>query len=264
MQRLATNDLIGWIKGEGAEGREKEHADKRMLNWDIVEIPALNEDGTSFYPDRFPVKDLIEIRDSDPSTFYAQYQQQPIADSNRAIYDIRRFQQYETLPNINRVVQSWDTAYEIGEKNDYSVCLTWGIVNTQFGDNYYLIDVWRGKLEYYDLKNKFIELQEKYNPYKILVEKAASARSLLQDFTNLGNSRTEPIIPDKKKEIRAIVPSSLINLVYLPIRASWLSLFLDEVRAFPNPKVHDDQVDSMNQFLNWANKPVRKVYGAVV
>ena len=39
--------------------------------------------------------------------------------------------------------------------------------------------------------------------------------------------------------------------VYLPKDAPWLSEFLREVFAFPNAR-HNDQVDSVSQFWNWA------------
>ncbi len=39
--------------------------------------------------------------------------------------------------------------------------------------------------------------------------------------------------------------------VFVPKQAQWLADFLEELLAFPNAK-HDDQVDSVSQFLNWA------------
>ena len=38
--------------------------------------------------------------------------------------------------------------------------------------------------------------------------------------------------------------------VYLPRNADWLDTFMLELLAFPNGR-HDDQVDSVSQFLNW-------------
>ena len=39
--------------------------------------------------------------------------------------------------------------------------------------------------------------------------------------------------------------------VHLPKEADWLDSFLLELLAFPNGR-HDDQVDSVSQFLKWA------------
>jgi hypothetical protein len=38
--------------------------------------------------------------------------------------------------------------------------------------------------------------------------------------------------------------------VYLPKSAAWLGEFLTELLSFPNGR-HDDQVDSVSQFLGW-------------
>ena len=40
--------------------------------------------------------------------------------------------------------------------------------------------------------------------------------------------------------------------VHLPREAEWLDTFLHELLAFPNGR-HDDQVDSVSQFLKWAS-----------
>ena len=44
--------------------------------------------------------------------------------------------------------------------------------------------------------------------------------------------------------------------VLLPERAPWLQDFQTEILQFPAGK-HDDQVDSLSQFLNWVSRPQR-------
>ncbi len=44
--------------------------------------------------------------------------------------------------------------------------------------------------------------------------------------------------------------------VFLPKDAPWHGDFLDELLAFPKGR-HDDQVDSVSQFLNWAGRQER-------
>ena len=55
------------------------------------------------------------------------------------------------------------------------------------------------------------------------------------------------------KADRMVAQSAKIETghVHLPKRADWLDSFLLELLAFPNGR-HDDQVDSVSQFLNWA------------
>ncbi len=40
----------------------------------------------------------------------------------------------------------------------------------------------------------------------------------------------------------------------LPARADWLADLRSEIVQFPNGR-HDDQIDSITQFLKWARKP---------
>ena len=262
MQRLCEGDPMGWIKGEGLEGKEKESAKKRMLDWDIVEIPALNEDGTSFYPERFPIEELLEIRDSNKYYFYAQYQQSPLINDGAAIFKIDKYQRYTELPEFTKIIESWDTAFKAKTTNDYSACTIWGIKSTPFGDHYYLIYAWRGRVEYPQLKAKYMELRN-YNSFVSLIEDKASGQSLIQDLQQAGSTRIKPIKADIDKISRATAPSSMVDrgCVFLPKEAPWLDDFIDEIVTFPNGK-HDDWTDTQNQFLNYVNKPKKRIVGA--
>ncbi len=53
-----------------------------------------------------------------------------------------------------------------------------------------------------------------------------------------------------------LAPSAKIEARYvlLPERAPWLQDFQTEVLQFPHGR-HDDQVDSLSQFLAWASRP---------
>ncbi len=53
-----------------------------------------------------------------------------------------------------------------------------------------------------------------------------------------------------------LAPSAKIEAGYvlLPERAPWLQDFQSEILQFPRGR-HDDQVDSLSQFLMWITKP---------
>ena len=53
-----------------------------------------------------------------------------------------------------------------GDQNDYSVCTTWRADK----DDVYLLEVFRGRLEYPDLRRKVIALAEVRRPATILIE----------------------------------------------------------------------------------------------
>jgi hypothetical protein len=62
--------------------------------------------------------------------------------------------------------------------------------------------------------------------------------------------------PDKDEVTRMHTASVEIEAgkAYLPEKTPWLEEFQKEILAFPGG-THDDQVDSMSQFLNWKSTP---------
>src|SRR5262249_61455415 len=102
--------------------------------------------------------------------FSAQYQQRPVPVEGNLI---KRdwFRCYDQPPQPapgHLIVQSWDIAMVTGEANDYSVCTTWRIV----GPDYYLIDVFRGRLQYPDLRRKITRHAARHRAGTILIENA--------------------------------------------------------------------------------------------
>ena len=160
-QRLNQLDICGHI--------ERSYPEK----FKILGFKTLDEDkNISIWPEKHPVKDLLKIKNLNPFYFYSQYQQEPII-AGGTILRQAWMKYFESLPEFYKIIQSWDTAFKTGEHNDYSVGTTWGVKNTQFGDYYYLINMFRGKLEYPQLKAKIIELNDQYSPSEILVEDKA-------------------------------------------------------------------------------------------
>ena len=148
---------------------------------------------------------------------------------------------------VFKKVQSWDTAFKKNQENDYSVCTTWVYTNTGF----YLIDVWRGRVEFPELKRKVVELAKLHSVNEILIEDKASGQSLIQE---LQRNTVLPIKPikvenDKIARVHSVTPIIEAGKVYLPKDAHWLKEFLDEMEEFPNGEF-DDTVDSVSQFLN--------------
>jgi len=145
-------------------------------------------------------------------------------------------------------VQSWDTAFKTGAENDYSVCTTWAVLR----NGYYLLALWRGRVDFPELKRRVNVLAEEWHPNQILVEDKASGQSLIQELRC--DSRL-PIIPvkvdsDKRARAEAVTPLIEAGKVFLPESAPWVREFVDEMAAFPTG-VHDDVVDSTTQALNY-------------
>jgi predicted phage terminase large subunit-like protein len=194
--------------------------------------------------------------------FSAQYQQRPVPHEGNLIK--RDWFRFYDQPPANgprgRIVQSWDVAMMTGEANDFSVCTTWLVVKS----DYYLIDVFRGRLQYPELRRKIASLAARYGAETILIENAGPGMVLLQDLIrDLPVGMPYPLgqKPEGSKADRMAAQSAKIENghVHLPKQADWLDSFLLELLAFPNGK-HDDQVDSVSQFLNWTAKD--KFYNA--
>ncbi len=80
---------------------------------------------------------------------------------------------------------------------------------------------------------------------------------LVQDLRSEGIG-VRGINPEGDKEMRMQVQTAVIEAkrVFVPKAAPWLMDFQDEVTKFPAGK-HDDQVDSLSQFLKWTSRPKR-------
>ena len=67
---------------------------------------------------------------------------------------IQRYTQMPAREGTTFILQSWDTAMKGGPDNDWSVCTTW--LETQC--QWYLLDVWRKRVDYPTLKGAVVEL----------------------------------------------------------------------------------------------------------
>ena len=137
-------------------------------------------------------------------------------------------------------MQSWDTANKPSELADYSVCTTWGLK----GPSFYLLNVFRKKLSFPELKRAVAEQDQAFRPQVILIEDKASGTQLIQDLLAAGLSKVTRYAPDGDKIMRLHAQTATIEngFVWLPEQAHWLADYLSELAAFPMGR-HDDQVE---------------------
>jgi predicted phage terminase large subunit-like protein len=185
--------------------------------------------------------------------FSAQYQQNPMPVEGGIIKN-NWLQYYNSKPGFNAIYQSWDCAIKAGKNNDYSVCTTWGILDNK----YYLVDVFRSRLEYPALKKEIINKFNQYKPIAVIIEDKASGQQLIQELNNSGISIIK-YTPKFDKVTRLILTSHLFESGRVLIYSNrlWVDDFICELSLFPNSD-HDDQVDSMTQFLTWGENHHKK------
>ena len=255
-QRLHEDDLAGYLLAKGnfthLELKAIAEADERHAigNGRVYR----RQRGEALFPAREPLATLAEIRkEIGSAVFSAQYQQNPVPpDGNgSAGSGSRPMTSAPRASFFQMVVQSWDTAVTAEPKSDFSVCTTWGFREGKW----YLLDVFRARLEYPDLKRKVIALRDQWNADEAIVEIANTGYPLWQELRDERLGRLVAYTPRDDKETRFAVQTAKIErgMILIPREADWLPAFKHELLAFPNGK-YDDQVDSMTQFLDWIGR----------
>lgn len=166
----------------------------------------------------------------------------------REWFQVSSYRDFEKKPQNIKIIQSWDTAFKKNEENDYSVCTTWEITDNK----YRLIDIFRERLEFPELKRKVVELNDKFNPNEVIIEDKASGISLLQELERETTIPIKAIKVDTDKitrvhSITPIIESGNVE-IYTLMDVGLINAFLDECEDFPNGEF-DDMVDSMSQLL---------------
>jgi predicted phage terminase large subunit-like protein len=252
MQRLHEDDLAGRLLEKGG--------------WQHLKIAAIAEQdasipigprrvynrktGTVIDPRRESLEDLDSLRQSMGDLFFsAQYQQEPIPLAGNLI-KAEWFKQYESAPRPDDgdfLVISIDTAMKGSPSADYSVATVW----LARGDNAYLLDLWRERVDYPQLRYAAYRLREKYPAATLLIEDKGSGTSLIQDL-RADNVSVIGINPegDKLTRVAKISAQFEADSVFFPRNAPWLNSLKAELLGFPNVK-YDDQVDSVSQALSW-------------
>lgn len=166
------------------------------------------------------------------------------AHQEGSIFKREHFLSYIEPPRFSRVVQSWDTAFKKNAENDYSVCLTVGVADNGF----YILDRYKGKAEFPELKRIACQLADHYRPNKIYIEDKASGQSLIQELKKGTRLPIFPVKVENDKIARAYSVTPLIESgkVFLPERTQWVHDYLEALTSFP-AALHDDDVDATTQ-----------------
>lgn len=259
--RWHEDDLSGRILPKDYDGRSGWVEARDGERWFVLNFPAICEredDGTgrqvgqALWPGYISIDMLKQLKSTMGSRNWdSLYQQRPRPGEGGIFKETWLRNRYGQVPvAANMVVHSWDTAQKPGELNDPSVCTVWNMGRGVPG--YYLRDVWGKQVDYPTLKRQVLNFAERDRPAAVLIEDKSSGQSLIQE---LRNSTSLPIIaiePLGDKTFRANEVSAMVEagLMHLPEVAPWLVDFEGEFFGFPL-STHDDQVDSVTQFLKW-------------
>jgi predicted phage terminase large subunit-like protein len=120
------------------------------------------------------------------------------------------------------------------------------------GANFYLIDVYRARLSYPNLKRAVVNMYKKHHPDEILIEDQSSGIALIEELKREDIYTVTAWKPkggeDKYQRLAAESIKFEEGRILLPKNAEWADEYIRELIAFPGAK-HDDQVDSTTQAL---------------
>lgn len=142
-----------------------------------------------------------------------------------------------------------DTAQKVKEHNDWSVFQAW--VKTEQG--IYLIDQFRGKMMFPELKTAAMAFITKHNDARyVFIEDTVSGTSLIQTLGRELQRQITPIERSKDKYTRAYDCQGYVEAGYVWINcmSDYYTDFISEIVSFApenanKSEYHDDQVDCM-------------------
>lgn len=285
MTRWHLDDLAGRLQENMKKGGEK---------WRVVRFPAIaetdefDEDGTqlrkkgeALQRSRFSEEALkrIEVGTADEvgvgsRTWAALYQQRPAAaEGNVFKRENWRFikppkpleemshaerQQWYVSIGIRLVLQGWDTALGGKKKNDFTACTTVGVAQNR----YYLLNVWKGKLQFPDALKQVELMNDEWRPHKVVVEGggSASGKATVQLLRRSTRIPFKEVATSTDKEFRAdqLSPTHEAGMIYIVEGGSWQVGFIDQCANFPSIP-NDDDVDSFMIAMEDATSGIRRV-----
>jgi len=155
------------------------------------------------------------------------------------------------VPNMDKVIQSWDTAQAKSSSSSYVVGQVWGCI----GADFYLLDQVRGRLDFNETARAIEGLSKRWPQSTAkLVEAQALGAALVTHLKHTVPGLI-PITVKGSKETRArdCLPLWESKNVYIPKpdngEYTWVYQYVQELLNFPNV-AHDDQVDATTLALN--------------
>ena len=247
MTRWSLKDLTAKIlKAQGY--------DDKADQWEVIEFPAIMPSGKACWPEYWDKKELEGVRASlSVSKWNAQWQQNPTSEEGAIIKKEwwKRWKE-EEVPQLEYIIQSYDTAFSKKETADYSAITTWGVFYPQQDGPAHLIllDAKKGRWDFPELKSEALEQYKFWEPETVIVEAKASGLPLTQELRQIGI----PVVNftpskgnDKITRVHSVSPLFESGMIWAPDER-WADEVIEECSAFPNGE-YDDLVDSTTQAL---------------
>lgn len=239
--RWHEDDLAGYLLEEMQRGGDQ---------WDVLNLPAIDDDGKALWPQRFDQKRLARIKAALPvRDWSALYQQSPAPDEG-LFFKRDWFRWYDEPPRHLRTYGASDYAVSEG-KGDFTVH---GVMGVDADDNLYVLDWWRGRYSPDVWIEAFLDLMDRWKTLNWAEEQGQIVKSVgpfiekRQRERRVYGAREQFVsTADKPTRARSFQARAAMGKVYLPSNAPWLADLMAELLSFPAAK-HDDQVDVLSLF----------------
>ena len=241
MTRWSKKDLTGILL--------KNQKEIKGDQWEVVEFPAVI-DKKPVWPEYWNIDELESVQATLPvAKWNAQWMQKPTSEEG-AIIKREWWQVWEkdTLPYVEYVIQSYDTAFLKKETADYSAITTWGVFypNEDSKPNLILMDSIKERYEFPELRRVALDQYNYWKPDMVIVEQKASGTPLTHELRQMDipvMTFTPSRGNDKHVRVNTCAPLFEAGLIWAP-DMKFAEEVVEECAAFPHGD-HDDLVDSM-------------------
>jgi predicted phage terminase large subunit-like protein len=235
--RWAEDDLAGRILNQKGE------------KWEMIEFPAINDQGEALWPERYPIEELKRTRAViGEREFSALYQQKPMPDEG-TFFQRSWFGWYDPkeLPECKRYMTSDFAVTEDG--GDFTTIMTNGVDSND--DIYVAIDYWTGQTSADKWIDEICNQIIRNKPMAFFGEGGPIRRSIEPFLLKRMRERKAfcrvdwiPSIADKTSRARAFQARASMGKVKLP-NNEWGYSILSQLLSFP-AGMQDDDVDTLS------------------
>ena len=242
MTRWSKLDLTGQIE-------KQQEANDDVDKWEVIQFPAIKDDGESLWPEFWPVEELLAKKAAlDIRYWNAQYMQNPVSEEGALIKrEWWNIWEKDTPPDCEFIIMSLDAAQEANNRADYNALTTWGVFFNEEVNNYniILLNAIKKRLEFPELKKLVLEEYKAWEPDAFMVEKKSNGAALYQELRRMGipvGEFTPGKGQDKIARVNAISDLFSGGVVWAPSHR-WAKDVIEECNDFPSG-LNDDLVDS--------------------
>jgi predicted phage terminase large subunit-like protein len=238
--RVHEDDLAGRLLAQQAAGGDR---------WEVVELPAIGEDGVALWPDAYPIEALERIRNNTQPRFWsALYQQRP-APEEGSFFKVDWLRPYVKAPDRSTLAIYGGSDFAVtADGGDYTVHVVIGLDSE---NRPWLLDLWRGQTSSDVWVESWCDLVEWWKPRGWSFEQGQIKAGVGPFLEKRARERkawcaieTFPTRGDKAVRAQSMRGRMAMLGLQVPAHEAWYPDFRAELLSFPVGK-HDDQVDAI-------------------